>query len=74
MHRYVVDTEVEVKTEGKCHALNLVEGKSAKIITEGGMTFDLTYAESLVISAAACSYRIVNDSGERIMMIKAFMK
>lgn len=74
VHRYVVDTEVEVKTEGKCHALNLVEGKSAKVITEGGMTFELTYAESLVISAAAGSYRIVNDSGERIMMIKAFMK
>ncbi len=74
VHRYVVDTEVEVKTEGKCHALNLVEGSSATVITEGGMTFHLTYAESLVISAAAGSYRIINDSGEQIMMVKAFMK
>ena len=74
VHRYVVDTEVEVKTEGKCHALNLVEGSSATVITEGGMTFHLTYAESLVISAAAGSYRIINDSGKPIMMIKAFMK
>ncbi len=74
VHRYVVDTEVEVKTEGKCHALNLVEGSSATVITEGGMAFHLTYAESLVISAAAGSYRIINDSGKPIMMIKAFMK
>ncbi len=74
VHRYVVDTEVEVKTEGKCHALNLVEGSSATVITEGGMTFHLTYAESLVISAVAGSYRIINDSGKPIMMIKAFMK
>lgn len=74
VHRYMVDTEVEVKTEGKCHALNLVEGSSATVITEGGMTFHLTYAESLVISAAAGSYRIINDSGKQIMMVKAFMK
>lgn len=74
VHRYVVDTEVEVKTEGKCHALNLVEGSSATVITEGGMAFHLTYAESLVISAAAGSYRIINDSGKQIMMVKAFMK
>lgn len=74
VHRYVVDTEVKVKTEGKCHALNLVEGSSATVITEGGMTFHLTYAESLVISAAAGSYRIINDSGKQIMMVKAFMK
>lgn len=74
VHRYVVDTEVEVKTKGKCHALNLVEGSSATVITEGGMTFHLTYAESLVISAAAGSYRIINDSGKQIMMVKAFMK
>lgn len=74
VHRYVVDTEVEVKTEGKCHALNLVEGESATVITEGGMKFHLTYAESLVISAAAGSYRIINDTDKPIMMIKAFMK
>lgn len=74
VHRYVVETEVEVRTEGKFHALNLVEGTSAAVITEEGMTFHLTYAESLVISAAAGSYRIVNDSANPIMVVKAFMK
>lgn len=74
VHRYVVETEVEVRTEGKFHALNLVEGSSATVVTEGGMTFRLTYAESMVISAAAGSYRIINNSGKPIMMVKAFMK
>lgn len=74
VHRFVISDQAEVKTDGKCHALNLVEGTSATVVTEGGMTFHLTYAESLVISAAAGSYRIINDSGKDIMLIKAFMK
>ena len=74
VHRYKIDTEVSVCTEGKCHVLNLVEGESADVVTAGGKTFHLSYAETLVISAAAGSYRIVNTSGREIMVVKAFMK
>ena len=74
VHRYKIGTEVSVNTEGKCHVLNLVEGKTADVVTENGKTFHLSYAETLVISAAAGSYRIVNTSGREIMMVKAFMK
>ena len=74
VHRYVVDTQVEVKTEGKFHVLNLVQGTSAAVVTADGREFHLSYAESLVISAACGSYRIISDSGERIMVVKAFMK
>lgn len=74
VHRYVIDTEVEVKTEGKCHVLNLVEGESADVITREGKQFHISYAETLVISAAAGSYKIVNTSNRQIMMVKAFMK
>lgn len=74
IHRYKIGSSVEVRTEGKCHVLNLVEGESAEVVTAGGERFRLNYAETLVISAAAGSYRIVNTSGREIMMVKAFMK
>jgi len=74
VHRYVVTDKVDVLTEGKCHALNLVEGTSATIVTENGMKFHLSYAESFIIPAAANKYTIVSDKGEKIMLIKAFMK
>ena len=76
MHRYRIGTgsQVEVLTGDKCHVLNLVEGETADVVTSGGKTFHLSYAETLVISAAAGSYSIVNTSGREIMLVKAFMK
>lgn len=74
VHRYRIETAVEVETAGKCHVLNLVEGESAVVETAGGGRFRLSYAETLVIPAAAGSYRIVNTSGREIMVVKAFMK
>ena len=74
VHRYKLNTSVEVQTEGKCHVLNLVEGESARIETAGGDSFPISYAETFVVSAAAGSYRIVNTSGREIMVVKAFMK
>lgn len=76
VHRYRIETgsQVDVHTGDKCHVLNLVEGDTADVVTSGGKTFHLSYAETLVISAAAASYRIVNTSGKEIMVVKAFMK
>ena len=54
--------------------MNLVEGQSADVVTERNEVFHLGYAETLVISAAAGSYRIINTSGEKIMCVKAFLK
>lgn len=74
VHRFVINSEVEANTEGKCHVLNLVEGNSAEVITRDGEKYHLNYAETLVVSAAAGSYRIENTSGKEIMVVKAFMK
>lgn len=74
VHRLVVESSVEVQTEGKANALNLVEGGSVRIQTRGGETFVLRYGETFVVSAAAGSYRIESPEGERTMLVKAFMK
>lgn len=74
VHRYELDTYVDVTTDGKCHVLNLVEGESADICTKEGEIFHLSFGETLVISSAAESYRIVNTTAGRIKVVKAFMK
>ena len=74
VHRFVISDRVIVETGGKCHALNLVEGSRLTILTEGGETFHLSYAESFIIPAAARSYTLINDGEGPAMVIKAFMK
>jgi hypothetical protein len=74
VHRFVIDSEVGALTDGKCHVLNLVEGECADIVTASGVTYRLNYAETIVISAAADSYTIINRSERQIMVVKAFMK
>ncbi len=74
VHRYRINSAVDVRTDGKCHVLNLVKGRGADIITENGDRLHINYAETLVIPAAAASYRIENTDDKEIMVVKAFMK
>jgi hypothetical protein len=74
VHRYTLKTEINIETHGKCHVWMLVEGTSVRLETAGGMTHRFNYAETFVMPAAAGSYRLINESAEPALLVKAFVK
>ena len=59
IHRYELDSEMTVSTNGQCHILNLVEGTKINVMANG-RSMDVHYAETFVVPAAAGSYTIKN--------------
>jgi mannose-6-phosphate isomerase class I len=74
IHRYHFRSTIEVKTENKCHVLSMVEGSRIVVETGNGFSREFSYAETFVIPAAACSYRIINKSSAEAIIVKAFVK
>lgn len=74
IERYHFRTRINTKTDGLCHVLNLVEGTSIIVETANGVRKRFNYAETFVISAAAESYSVINQSDFPAMLVRAFLK
>ncbi|WP_285010376.1 class I mannose-6-phosphate isomerase [Pedobacter faecalis] len=74
VHRLEFDSTMVVETNGLCHILMLVEGTSLTITTADGTTSRFHYAETFAVPAAALSYTLHNEGGQRAKVVKAFVK
>ncbi len=65
---------IEDETDGKFHALNMVEGDCCEILTENNAPVELRFAESCVLPASIGRYRLKNKSTQPCKIVKAFVK
>jgi mannose-6-phosphate isomerase class I len=74
VHRVEFDGHITIATNNCCHVLMLVEGTAINIETADGTNKEYAYAETVVIPAAAGSYKLTNLGNSRAKVIKAFLK
>ncbi len=74
VHRLDFADEIADATDGRFHALNLVEGEEVEVVTAAGDVHPLSYAETMVVPAAVGAYGIRRRSGGECKVIKAFVR
>ena len=68
--------EATVRRNGSVHVLNLVEGRSAQIVSTTGAfaPFALHYAETCIVPEAAGDYKIVSEDGRPVKAVIACVR
>jgi mannose-6-phosphate isomerase class I len=74
VHRLELEDEIRDDPAGRFHVLNLVAGEEVVVETDGGAAHDLSYAETIVIPAAAGPYRVRRLRGPAPRLVKAFAR
>jgi mannose-6-phosphate isomerase class I len=74
VHRLDFDDEIADRTDGRFHALNLVEGEELEVQTAAGDVHPLSYAETIVIPAAVGDYDLRRVRGGPCKVVKAFVR
>ena len=73
IYRLEFENRIDMKTNGQCHILNLVEGSKIKIIT-GNRTMVIRYAETFVVPADAQKYQLINIGNIKAKVIQSYVK
>lgn len=74
VHRIDFETDVVMATEDGCHVLMLVEGSAIAIEIDGKVMNTFHYAETFIVPAATCSYKLINLGAQEAKVIKSFIK
>ena len=74
IHRLEFSGTVDLVTEGKAYALNLVDGERIDIITGKGIQSSLARFESMVIPAATDSFQVKNRGSGPCKLILVYIR
>ena len=67
------DAVLDDTTDHRFHILNVVQGDGIVLETAAGHRYDLAYAETLTVPAAAGAYRVHARGTERVRYVKALV-
>jgi mannose-6-phosphate isomerase class I len=75
VNRLHVRSEIADDTRGSVHLLILARGEQVWVISEKtGQRIRLDYLEAFVVPAAVGAYRLVNETGGEVQVLKVYLK
>ncbi|HWG85506.1 MAG TPA: class I mannose-6-phosphate isomerase [Deinococcales bacterium] len=74
VHRLELTGAIDVRTENRCHVLNVVEGGPVEVESGDGQRAVFRFAETFIVPAAAGSYRVSNRGAGEAKVVLAFVK